>query len=29
MRPEVTARIESAFFKVDDRRLQQILSDAA
>jgi hypothetical protein len=29
MRREATARIENAFFKVDDRRLQQILSDAA
>ncbi len=28
MRPEVSARIEAAFFKVDDPRLQTILSDA-
>jgi hypothetical protein len=29
MRAEVTARIEAAFFKVDDPLLQQILLDAA
>ena len=28
-RPEVAARIEAAFFTVDDPRLQQFLSDAA
>jgi hypothetical protein len=28
MRPEVGARIEAAFFMVEDERLQKILSDA-
>jgi hypothetical protein len=28
MRPEVTQRIEAAFFQIDDPRLQQLVSDA-
>jgi hypothetical protein len=28
VRPEVTARIEAAFFRVDDPRLQKLLSDS-